>query len=275
MAKKLRANCGASFVLALLVFLICAMVGAAVITAASAGIQHVQARHRDQQEYLTLSSAAELVAKGVGNLQYEESETKIDHTCNDETTYTSYFGGTVSYTAAEAFVRNLGYYYYQISPDPASFADKSSSTAGMQTKDAAREAAAQALGTAVGDLLAKVRTNPDLAPYSAVLTISLNDSSVVRQVSVKLTMDSGCSLSAELSVPQTEDYKPGYSPFILDFQTVQAAPNPETSTASSDTFDYYYFYSLIGTHDFPVKTTVTKKTTSWQYASLTKGAPIQ
>lgn len=59
--KKVNSQKGASLAIALLYFLICAMVGSVVLGAASANISHVKLEKRNEGNYLAIMSAAELL----------------------------------------------------------------------------------------------------------------------------------------------------------------------------------------------------------------------
>lgn len=59
--EKLRSESGASILLALLFFLLCAMVGASVLMAAASNAGKSRSSREEQQKYLTLSSALQLV----------------------------------------------------------------------------------------------------------------------------------------------------------------------------------------------------------------------
>lgn len=59
--EKLRSESGASILLALLFFLLCAMVGASVLMAAASNAGKSRSNREEQQKYLTLSSALQLV----------------------------------------------------------------------------------------------------------------------------------------------------------------------------------------------------------------------
>ena len=72
--RKLKSRRGASILIALLLFLVCAFVGGAVLMSAYQNASRSTALRREQQNYLAVSSAAqllkaELVGSGVG-LQY-------------------------------------------------------------------------------------------------------------------------------------------------------------------------------------------------------------
>lgn len=77
--KKLRDRSGASILLALLFFLLCGMVGASILMAASSNAGKTRSNRAEQQKYLLLSSALRLVcdelssAKYIGRYTYEKT----------------------------------------------------------------------------------------------------------------------------------------------------------------------------------------------------------
>lgn len=68
--KKLRSERGASILLALLFFLLCAMVGASVLMAAASNAGKSRSGREEQQKYLTLSSAMQLVCDELTAAEY-------------------------------------------------------------------------------------------------------------------------------------------------------------------------------------------------------------
>lgn len=101
---KLHSRRGASILLALLLFLVCVMVGASVLAAAVSNAGKVQSSRVEQQKYLTLSSAIRLVADELARAEYtgryqlwewEVSTTVTDKSDPDNsvstTTSSSYF----------------------------------------------------------------------------------------------------------------------------------------------------------------------------------------
>ena len=72
--KKLNSQRGASLLLALMLFLVCAMVSAVVLGAASTNAQKVKDRQAQLQRYASVSSAAQMVRELVSRLNYEGSE---------------------------------------------------------------------------------------------------------------------------------------------------------------------------------------------------------
>lgn len=82
--EKLRSENGASILLALLFFLLCAMVGASVLMAAASNAGKSRSSREEQQKYLTLSSALQLVcdeltaAEYTGTYSYEQNTYTVD-----------------------------------------------------------------------------------------------------------------------------------------------------------------------------------------------------
>lgn len=65
--KKLSSRKGASIIIALLFFLICATVGAIILAMAQANLSHVKTERENEKDYLALSSAALIVKKRMKN----------------------------------------------------------------------------------------------------------------------------------------------------------------------------------------------------------------
>lgn len=75
---KLNSRRGASILLALLVFLICAMAGMGALTAASSNLGRYRYAEEEEQAYLAVSSAARLVAEALQQSTYEVKYTKVE-----------------------------------------------------------------------------------------------------------------------------------------------------------------------------------------------------
>lgn len=78
LCKKLKGKGGASIVIALVFFLLCLTVGSIVLTAATASAGRMKEQRRRQQDYLTVSSAAELLRDQMAGLTYEITTETID-----------------------------------------------------------------------------------------------------------------------------------------------------------------------------------------------------
>ena len=68
--KKLNSSRGASILLALLFMLVCILVGASVVMAASSNAGKIKSNKEEQQKYLTLSSAVNLLVDELESVEY-------------------------------------------------------------------------------------------------------------------------------------------------------------------------------------------------------------
>ena len=89
--KKVKNNSGATILMALLLILLATAVGAAVLTAAVSAARHLRSDREAQQNYLTVSSAAELIRDSINGQTYERTLT-VSRTANrdEQGTVTSY-----------------------------------------------------------------------------------------------------------------------------------------------------------------------------------------
>lgn len=69
-AEKLNSRRGASLLLALTFVLVCVMVGISILSAAASNAGRTRSNHEEQQLYLSLSSALQLVADDMSNASY-------------------------------------------------------------------------------------------------------------------------------------------------------------------------------------------------------------
>ena len=76
--QKLKSENGASFLLALLAFLVAAMVCATIITAATSNVKRVHSDRETQQMHLTMTSAAQLVRDAMLDSSYTVTTITID-----------------------------------------------------------------------------------------------------------------------------------------------------------------------------------------------------
>lgn len=81
--EKLCSESGASILLALLFFLLCAMVGASVLMAAASNAGKSRSNREEQQKYLTLSSALQLVCDELTAAEYT-AKYEYSHIYHDE-----------------------------------------------------------------------------------------------------------------------------------------------------------------------------------------------
>ena len=89
--QKLKSENGASFLLALLAFLVAAMVCVTIITAATSSVKRVHSDRESQQMQLAITSAAQLVRDTMGETQYRITTvtTTENGTTTTETTKTA------------------------------------------------------------------------------------------------------------------------------------------------------------------------------------------
>lgn len=112
--KKLNSKRGVSIVMALLLALICLFAGAAALTAASSNIGRYEHLRKDNQEYLSISSAARLLSE-----QFADDGSKISANCSSGATVISYAtsfpaGGHVYKLLETSFMKPLLLYCYNL-----------------------------------------------------------------------------------------------------------------------------------------------------------------
>ena len=116
---KLHSRRGASFLLALLFFLICALVASAVLMAAASNAGRIRSARTEHQLYLTVSSAARLLCDELTDCEYrgryhywEETEEVKDPE------------GNIMHTITHSYLeQKKGVYQYAGSSETAKFAD--------------------------------------------------------------------------------------------------------------------------------------------------------
>ena len=96
--EKLRSSKGASLIIALVFMLFCAMVGSAVLAAATANGGRIAALKSDQQEYLNQRSAATLLSD---ELQINRPKLTVEKKEVVKTTYTVSDGGVLTPTGSD------------------------------------------------------------------------------------------------------------------------------------------------------------------------------
>ncbi|MEG1578146.1 MAG: hypothetical protein RR336_05210 [Oscillospiraceae bacterium] len=79
--QKLQSRRGASMLMALLFFLLAAMVGAVILAAASANADKLANRKQEQQDYLTISSAARFLQDTIADTHCEAAEYEQVYRC--------------------------------------------------------------------------------------------------------------------------------------------------------------------------------------------------
>ena len=80
-SKKLKSQSGASLIIALVLLLVCVMVGSVILSSAAGNADKMRKRESEQQEYLALSSAAELIRTSLGGTVYSAWENNTVYQC--------------------------------------------------------------------------------------------------------------------------------------------------------------------------------------------------
>lgn len=91
--QKLNSSRGASILLALVLFLLCAMVSAVVVGSAMTNMQKVKNRREQQQVYYSVSSAARLLHDAMEQVSFVGSESVQTYGCTNVVV-----GGTDQFT---------------------------------------------------------------------------------------------------------------------------------------------------------------------------------
>ncbi len=110
--QKLKSQRGASMVLALMFLLICIMISAVILIAASANADRTADQSQEQSEYLSASSALALLqADSTQWGAYQGAETKVMYTCYElkaHETLIEIIGGSCSSGSVTAFATTAG-----------------------------------------------------------------------------------------------------------------------------------------------------------------------
>lgn len=112
--EKLRSQSGASILIALLFFLLCAMVGASVLMAAASNAGKSRSSREEQQKYLTLSSALQLVCDELTAAEYTG---KYDYTYTPSVTTKNEDGSTTTTPAHRTYTQVKGEYIGELSKE--------------------------------------------------------------------------------------------------------------------------------------------------------------
>lgn len=81
--RKLHTQRGASLLVALVFFLVCAMVAAVILGSATTNTLKIQQRREKKQVYNSVSSAAKFLRDTMNTVSMEGSETAVHYGCND------------------------------------------------------------------------------------------------------------------------------------------------------------------------------------------------
>jgi len=298
MARKLKSNRGASLIVALLVFLICAMVGAVVVAAASAGIQHVQERHEEQQEYFSLSSASKVLTEGMRNLKFTSAQGVKKLKGPFESGSRISIGGYLYPSAVFSNKNNLGTAVINKGQSYANFKDTiySEDMTGnpfgpdYQLAVADDNQSASALESSIGALCNAVTAyntaHADGDPHveTAEMTIIPDAQKSTFPVNVAIQMSRDYSVIMTLTIKS--DSETHYVPFVLSLsaETYESAEPIYTQLDEYESlrqFDLiigngknlkYKISSKVSQKFYYEKVTEEYTEVSWHYSSLNKGS---
>lgn len=179
--QKLNSKRGVSIVMALLLALICLFAGAAALTAASSNIGRYEHLRKDNQEYLSISSAARLLSE-----QFKQGNS-ITANCSGTTVnsniLTSFTGGHVYKLLQTSFMEPLLMYCYNLGsggtpsspPSSVEFTvddDETSGEDNFQTVDV--KVSAENLGATSADIKVELITGDRTLKFTVSLTLAVD-----------------------------------------------------------------------------------------------------
>lgn len=177
--QKLNSKRGVSIVMALLLALICLFAGAAALTAASSNIGRYEHLRKDNQEYLSISSAARLLSE-----QFKQGNS-ITADCSGTTAnsniITVFSGGHVYKLLKSNFMEPLLWYCYNLGsggtpsspPSSVEFTvddDETSGEDNFQTVDV--KVSAENLGATSADIKVELTTGDRTLKFTVSLTLA-------------------------------------------------------------------------------------------------------
>jgi hypothetical protein len=264
MRQKLRQTSGASFIVALLVVMICLMVGSVVVAAATAGVQHAQERRRDRQEYLSLSSAADLLSSEIGKAEVDILTTTTTHTAKNAVDH---------YSDDE-------YFYYKLYSQIDDYKDSTQTSSELKSVSSG---ISSALLEMTNDIRAQLKNAASDPASEKTLTITPGKDSGLRAVEADLSMDGNYNVTAKLSIQTSDDYQASYTPFVVTYKAIENVENGNSKKIGSDKLGFYaykVYYFGLKWYDgevelsYDITTTTDTDTITWNYSTLTKGTVI-
>lgn len=252
--RKLNSRRGASILLALVFFLISAMVGAVILTAASANVEKVRGRSEEQQAYLSIRSAAALLRDAMKDAKYTGTESKIIYACAKATDYT--FPDHDQH--ADTY------------PDPTLVLDTAATD-----KDRLQAELGKMVDAVFRSTLRYTTPRPlDSAALKSSFTVTAEG---MDPVYVQLKMDPGTyGITAALSVRDPADPDPEASAYAMTLKLLAGAEDVETPTVEDDVHRVSYYdmgeekYKVVS-RTFQKTTTVRTVTVTYLSGSVTKG----
>ena len=253
LVKKLHNQRGASILVALMFFLVCAMAAAVILGSATTNAEKIQRRQKGQQVYYSVSSAAQLLRDKVNNLTITGSEVFTQYDCNNLVLDTD----------------------ESISPD------REPNTAAVQDMAAVLNGAA-----VTGDVLIDLLSDGVRAVYTSTLAyaektpfISWKKSFTIEDgqytVDVTVSIDEDYTFTFQL-VPEDQDLEGDYS---MTLTCAGKKSNPDIKkepggTCSHEVTQKNYKTGELETFTKEFDITVTTRTTSigWEPGMIYKGA---
>lgn len=258
MRKKLHSSGGASFLLALIFFLICAMVGAVVLTAASANLSRIQPQRQEEQAYLTLSSAAHLLQTQLAAAPaFTSAEERWDYACiNFDDSQTVRFVGNRC-----------------ASPEN-KLSDYDVPAGASQLQQQVYRMARAVFLSKTRHVQPPIQFTPD--QVRSLLTISSDD--LLEPVQAELIMDENYIITAKLTFPVDGEGK-RYSPYALTLTMDPGFSGPSsTDSTATETHavqrrgGYWPNYTwTTGSMDFPININTLTTTVDWNQGMISKG----
>lgn len=281
--RKLQSNRGASMILVLALFLVCVMVSSVILAAASFGVSRNAQRAKQQNGYLAVSSATDLIMEELDVLGIYVGKNIVGrYGCQDCTVegYIEYDGETIQgmrldaeYTTNPAdkdYVSNPlddGHLLIQKTHEPYVFAvtDEEKTTLGGVLGEMFQRGCTQVFATG--------------SVYSEKMTVALSDSDErLPDVKCLFTMDSEYNVSFELTTEQSD-----YSIVIASVATVKTSDITE-SIETTDVHTIYYkrFVESTGSYTtekeewaIPIEVITTTTEISWGVPVVEKGVLSQ
>lgn len=199
--KKLKNNSGATILMALLLILLATAVGAAILTAAVSAAHHMKSDREAQQNYLTVSSAAELIRDSIAGDTYERTLTAWRTTTyNEETGEETVNEGRTLKAPDPAFTGPMGAW----------------------------------LSACIANSGNKNQLYASLQECSDTITVALNGTPDLKQVQAKFSAQANGELRVELSLVQEDGKTEDDCRMTLTMQGTLTTEGPETLPTDRD-----------------------------------------
>lgn len=281
--EKLRSSKGASLIIALVFMLFCAMIGSAVLAAATANGGRIAALKSDQQEYLNQRSAATLLSD---ELQINKPKLTVEKKEVVKTTYTVSDGGVLTPTGSTT-TKTIDFKVNgNVTTQLQRILFESAILRYLQANDMddyAVTISGFTVAGANGSAGTEISSIPDFRLYDSVkgenqdpectLTVDLSEGSVGAGKTVtNFSARVGCVGPA----PQNSDANKTVAPYTFNVSFVDDAKLYLRMYAATGSPNEYTYETqdpgLSSTELVKVKTTTTTQTISWDPPEILKGA---